>query len=173
MMPGRALALLCSLALAACSSSAENPTRVADVNPGLECVPYARALSGIQLAGDAWSWWRAAEGRYQRGTRPAVMAVLVFSRTQRLPDGHLAVVTALRGPREIVIAHANWVPGRILEDVAAIDVSTANDWTMVRVFNVETKTYGRPYPTEGFIYRAPAVALDATGAVYLLSRGSG
>ena len=32
-----------------------------------QCVPFARAASGIQIYGDAWTWWDQAEGRYQIG----------------------------------------------------------------------------------------------------------
>src|SRR3982750_166961 len=32
-----------------------------------QCVPFARAASGIQIYGDAWTWWSQAEGRYRRG----------------------------------------------------------------------------------------------------------
>ena len=31
--------------------------------PYLQCVPYARQVSGIQIYGDAWTWWDQAEGR--------------------------------------------------------------------------------------------------------------
>ena len=41
-----------------------------------ECVPFARAASGIQLYGDAWTWWTAADGKYERGTKPREGAVL-------------------------------------------------------------------------------------------------
>lgn len=155
---GRYAAALVLLALAGCAGARDSVTSAAPAPGPLECVPYARAVSGVELRGDAWTWWQAAEGRYRRGTAPAPGAVLVFGRTDHLPRGHLAVVTAVIGRREIRIAHANWVRGRITEDVPAIDVSAANDWSSVRVFNVEAAAYGQPYPTEGFIYRAPAVA---------------
>jgi hypothetical protein len=29
----------------------------------LQCVPYARQVSGIQIYGDAWTWWDQAAGR--------------------------------------------------------------------------------------------------------------
>jgi hypothetical protein len=39
--------------------------------PGyLQCVPYARQASGIQLFGDARTWWDQAAGRYSRGHAP-------------------------------------------------------------------------------------------------------
>lgn len=157
-VPGWVFAPLLMLALASCAGRQEQVSSLPATEGPLECVPYARAISGIELRGDAWSWWQAAEGRYRRGASPALEAVLVFSRTDRLPRGHLAVVTAMTGPREIRIAHANWVGGRVTEDVPVIDVSLANDWSAVRVFNVDRGGYGATYRTDGFIYRAPAVA---------------
>jgi len=41
--------------------------------------------SGIALRGDAWTWWDAAAGRYERGHAPRSGSVLVLSRTSRLP----------------------------------------------------------------------------------------
>src|SRR6478672_2506999 len=35
-----------------------------------QCVPYARDYSGIQIFGDAWTWWTQANGRYARGQLP-------------------------------------------------------------------------------------------------------
>ena len=39
---------------------------------GISCVPFARADSGIAVAGNAWQWWDNAEGRYARGDRGQV-----------------------------------------------------------------------------------------------------
>ena len=44
----------------------------------LQCVPFARMLSGIQIFGDAWTWWQKAAGRYAQGFVPKAGAVLVF-----------------------------------------------------------------------------------------------
>lgn len=123
----------------------------------LQCVPYARDASGIELYGDAWSWWQAAAGRYERGAAPLPGAVLVMKRDSRLPHGHVSVVTAILGPREIRVAHANWgyagkPRGRVERDVPVVDVSPDNDWSQVRVWN--GGSYGRIYPAHGFIYPA-------------------
>ena len=45
-------------------------TPVQALNEGLQCVPYARALTGVEIRGDAHTWWGQADGRYQRGTAP-------------------------------------------------------------------------------------------------------
>jgi hypothetical protein len=37
----------------------------------MECVPYARRVSGIELTGDAYLWWNEAAGRYERGNMRA------------------------------------------------------------------------------------------------------
>src|ERR1700760_1919724 len=36
----------------------------------MSCVPYARQVSGIKVAGNAWQWWNNSEGLYARGDQP-------------------------------------------------------------------------------------------------------
>lgn len=125
----------------------------------VSCVPFARAVSGIDLHGDAWTWWREAEGRYARGGTPRIGAVLVLKRTRFLPDGHVGVVAEVLGPREILVTQANWGShGAIHLRQPVQDISAANDWSLVRFMN-KLGTYGRAYPAQGFIYRAPPSAL--------------
>jgi len=121
------------------------------------CVPYARALSGIALSGDARTWWTAASGLYHRDSVPAPGSVLVFPAHGRMRGGHLSVVTRVVGPREIRVAHANWASGRnkgrIATDQAVVDVSARNDWTRVRVWYPPTASLGiTVWPTYGFIH---------------------
>ena len=113
----RALGGLLLLTLAACGGGRPPAPAVAEIAPQiavprpsepLQCVPYARQVSGIDLRGDAWTWWLQAEGRYARGKKPRPGAVLVFRNTRALPRGHLSVVTRMIHAREIVITHANW-----------------------------------------------------------------
>ncbi len=121
------------------------------------CVPYARAVSGVSLRGDADTWWAQAAGRYDRGTRPAPYAVLVLKPTSRLSAGHIGVVTGIIGPRKIRVSHANWgwnsaTRGRIYTHMPVLDVSPANDWSAVRFKHPDVDGYGRVYPALGFIY---------------------
>ena len=74
----------------------------------MECVTYARRHSRVELRGDAWRWWNAARGVYDRGHRPAPGAVLVLKR-QRGSLGHLAVVRRIVNARLILADHANWL----------------------------------------------------------------
>lgn len=122
---------------------------------GTECVPYARARSGIGIMGDAYTWWNTAAGRYQRGSLPLVGAVLVLRKTDRLRRGHLAVVAAVVGQREIRVDHANWQADALITGMAVIDVSPRNDWTQLRFWNKDARMWGRIYPAAGFIYNAP------------------
>jgi len=165
---GRLIAILASgLLLAACAS----PSRQAGLPAGtsvsaggaaemvaaarpLQCVPHARALSGLPIRGDAWTWWPAAEGRYLRGSAPQVGSVLVLKRTDRLRRGHLAVVTRVLGPREVLAEHANWLNrGKIHRNVPVVDVSPANDWSQVRLWYVPGDHLGGgTYPANGFIH---------------------
>ena len=118
----------------------------------LECVPFARAESGIRLYGDAASWWSGAAGRYRRGSEPERGGVLVFRRTGRLPHGHVSVGTERVAGREIRVAQANWVRGRIGRDEPVRDVSPGNDWTEVRVWWAPSRGLGTTvYPTYGFV----------------------
>lgn len=126
----------------------------------LQCVPYARELSGLDLRGDAWTWWSKAEGRYLKGAAPHPGAVLVFSKTRRLRLGHLAVVAEVRNSREIVVHQANWLNGgRIHRYTPVRDVSPNNDWSEVRVWYTPGRVYGsRSYAAYGFIYPQPVGA---------------
>lgn len=124
----------------------------------LQCVPYAREVSHIELSGDAFLWWAEAAGRYGRGYQPAVGSVLNFRATGRMPLGHVAVVTAVLGSRTILVTQANWVPGTITNDVTVEDVSPENNWSQVRVEYGNEDVMGSTYPTYGFIYDHAATA---------------
>lgn len=129
------------------------PAIVRGIRP-LQCVPYARTLSGINLRGDAWTWWNKANGRYAKGKVPRPGAVLVLSKTPRLRRGHLAVVTEVRNSREIVVHQANWLNGgRIHRYTPVRDVSKNNDWSAVRVWYTPGRVWGAgTYAVYGFIY---------------------
>jgi hypothetical protein len=122
---------------------------------GGNCVAYARAVTGIRIDGDAGSWWHHAEGRYQRGQNPVPGAVLVFKPHGRMWHGHVAVVSRILGSREILVDQANWIRGRVSTAMAVIDVSPANDWTMVKVRSQRGGV--RANPTFGFVYPDPVV----------------
>lgn len=155
----------------AVASEAPNPDGIHPYQGELmQCVPYAREVSGIDITGDAWSWWDAAEGKYERGHQPRFMAVLVLSRTDRLKLGHVAVVVDVLGPREIRVTHANFgsdpVSRRIVYDsMPAIDVSVANDWSLMRFWNYQAKAWGITYEASGFIYPEKTVTTVTTGPV--------
>ncbi|HEX7741650.1 MAG TPA: CHAP domain-containing protein [Sphingobium sp.] len=124
----------------------------------LQCVPFARQVSGIELYGDANSWWSQAEGRYERGHQPRPGAVLAFSSSRAMPIGHVAMVSQVVSDREVLLTHANWsYRGGIERNVRAIDVSPNNDWTDVRVWYGPIGGLGlRSNPAKGFIYASPA-----------------
>ena len=128
----------------------------------LQCVPYARVVSGVQIRGDALTWWDQAGAQYQRGHRPKKGAVLAFRPNGPMTLGHVAVVSRVLDDRRVLIRHANWsTPGAIEEDVLAIDVSDVGDWSAVRVWHSPTGQMGaRTNPTFGFIYPAKAILHD-------------
>jgi hypothetical protein len=119
----------------------------------LECVPYARAHSGVKLYGDAWTWWEKAAGKFARGFTPETGAVLVLAGYAGPQRGHVAVVRSLISAREIHVDHANWLgDGSIYLDDPVADVSENNDWSQVRIWNIQTGGWGsRIYPVQGFI----------------------
>ncbi len=127
------------------------------VNPGLQCVPFARQVSGIDITGDAHTWWSQANGRYMRGKTPEVGAVLVFRSSGGMRLGHVSVVSEIVSPRHILVDHANWPgpgfpKGRVARGVSMIDVSADNTWTVVRVeIHGDRDGFGRHYPTFGFV----------------------
>ncbi|MDH7973172.1 CHAP domain-containing protein [Sphingomonas sp. AR_OL41] len=126
-----------------------------------ECVPFARAASGIQIYGDAWTWWDQADGRYRRGYQPRVGAVIVFARSARLPLGHVAVISRVVTSRVVMVTHANWsridgARGHAEQDVTLTDVSANGDWSDVRVWYRGVDGLGSTaYPVYGFIYGTP------------------
>jgi len=150
----RTAALLALVSLSACGSSNGGPAPGAST--ALECVPYARQVSGIELYGDAADWWDQAVGRYPRGTDPVQGGVLVFRRTGRLAHGHVSVVSGVASSREIKVTQANWVHRRIGHDETVVDVSEAGDWSAVRVWWAPSHALGTTvYPTHGFISPSP------------------
>ena len=128
------------------------------IGAGLECVPFARQVSGIQIFGNAWTWWAQAAGRYAEGAAPRVGAVLVFRPAGVMKLGHVAVVSRVVSDRILMVTHANWsriggVRGQIERDVTLVDVSAANDWSQVRVWWRDSQGLGTTaYPVYGFIY---------------------
>lgn len=139
---------------------------VVTVTPGLafagdywQCVPFARLVSGIQIFGDAHTWWQQAAGRYQTGFTPKAGAVLCFKPTGHMRLGHVAVVSQVLTDRVIQITHANWSiiqgsRGQVENNVTVIDVSPAGDWSQVKVWYDPSRDLGATvYPTYGFIYQ--------------------
>ncbi len=151
----RFLPLLLLGALAACGTSRPPAPRLigrSDAVPGLSCVPFARELSVLAIYGDAYQWWARAAGRFARGHRPALGAVLVFRARPRMPLGHVSVVTGMVAPRQILVTQANWVSGQLGRDQLVVDISPRNDWSRVRVWWPPTGTLGiTDYATDGFI----------------------
>lgn len=129
------------------------PTVVPD-QPYSECVPYARLISGIQIWGDAVTWWAQASTKYVRSSRPAEGSVLVLRGWNDVTRGHVSAVREIVSSRILRVDHANWLKGgEISLNVPVIDVSDANDWSKVRVWHVPGGYWGgRTYEVEGFIH---------------------
>ncbi|TPG40347.1 CHAP domain-containing protein [Sphingomonas koreensis] len=143
-----------------------------------QCVTFARKISGIDIHGNANTWWRQAAGHYQRGHAPEVGAVLAFAASGRMRLGHVATVTKVVSDHEVLLTHANWShPGQIETNVRAVDVSPDGDWTQVKVWYAPTGGLGTTvYPVKGFIYpgSAPddAAPAKANPVVQMASKGA-
>ena len=160
------LAIASLLAAAAVPAEASGVSEIALVSGGgsislpamLQCVPYARTVSGIQIRGDAWTWWGQAAGKYARGDRPKLGAVMAFKPHGKMELGHVAAISGIIDSRTVLLRHANWslingARGQIENDVRAVDVSPANDWSEVRVWFAPLQGLGSTaWPVHGFIY---------------------
>jgi surface antigen len=137
---------------------------------GWQCVPFARMFSGVNLFGNAFTWWNQAVGKYDRGTAPKAGAVLVFKATGAMRVGHVATVSKIVSDRIIKVTHANWSMinghrGQVENDVTVVDASPANDWSQVKVWYAPIKSIGiKAYPVYGFIYGGKALAKAAGDA---------
>jgi surface antigen len=129
----------------------------------LQCAPFAREVSGIDIHGNANTWWGQAAGRYDRGQTPVAGAVMAFKAVRSMPVGHVAMVSRIVSDREVLLTHANWSRrGGIERDVRAVDVSPAGDWSQVRVWFAGNGDLGTTvYPLAGFIYSGKAPAATA------------
>jgi hypothetical protein len=132
--------------------SADRPGMVSPAHK-LSCVPFARENSTIKIFGDAYTWWDQARDRYTREEMPRAGSVLVLDGYAGPKRAHLAVVARIISSREIRVDHANWLnDGNIYLNSPVIDVSAANDWSAVRVFNNRDGHLGvKNYNVRGFI----------------------
>jgi surface antigen len=146
------------------SDDAYEPTAyVADRSARLQCVPFARREGGVEIYGNANTWWRQAAGRYERSSAPEEGGVMVLRGYASANRGHVAVVREIVSPRLIIVDHANWLNnGEITRNVPVRDVSEAGDWSKVQVWHVPGRHWGgRVYQVQGFILDAVAEAQRA------------
>jgi hypothetical protein len=134
------------------SETAHNAVAESDQSP-LQCATYARLHSSVKIYGDAYTWWDQAAGRFTRRASPQEGAVIVLNGYAGPDRAHLAVVRKVISPREIRVDHSNWLNDELIYiDDPVVDVSTDNDWSKVRVWNIKTGGWGgRIYPVQGFI----------------------
>lgn len=121
--------------------------------PRLQCVPFARSESGVEIYGNANTWWAQAAGRYARERKPEEGAVLVMRGYAGANRGHVAVVREIVSDRVVLVDHSNWLNrGEVTRAVPVRDVSPNHDWTQVQVWHVPGAHWGgRTYRVQGFI----------------------
>jgi hypothetical protein len=109
-----------------------------------QCVPFARLISGIQIFGDARTWWQQAIGRYETGVQPQTGAVLCFKPTARMRLGHVAVVSQV-----------------------------LTDWSQVKVwYDPNRDLGGSTYAVHGFIYPDATARVIAASGMSRLQSGA-
>jgi hypothetical protein len=96
--------------------------------------------------------------------------------------GHVAMVSRVIDSRTVLLRHANWSPingvrGQTENDVRAVDVSDANDWSAVRVWYAPIQdlgtTHGRSTALSTIAPRMPhRIASLGTGATLRLASAS-
>jgi len=121
--------------------------------PRLQCVPFARRESGVEIYGDADTWWEQAQARFSTTSSPDDGAVIVMRGYRNPNRGHVGVVRQVVNRRLILVDHANWMNrGEITRRVPVRDVSEAGDWSQIQVWNVRGRHWGgRVYDVQGFI----------------------
>lgn len=139
-----------------------NAPRIVEGVARQQCVPFARRISGVDIYGDANTWWAAAAGRYPRSGTPAPGSVIVMRGYNDPGRGHVAVVAEIVSERVIRIDQANWLNHEETSlSVPVLDVSAANDWSEVRVWYIPGQHWGgRIYQVEGFIHNFQLQAMN-------------
>ncbi len=147
-------AILAPRAFERAPDAAYEPTAyVANRRARLQCVPFARREAGVEIHGNANTWWAQAAGRYARTDRPSEGAVMVLHGFASANRGHVGVVREVVSERMVIVDHANWLnAGEITRNVPIRDVSPNNDWSQVQVWHVPGRHWGgRTYNVQGFI----------------------
>jgi hypothetical protein len=122
--------------------------------PPEQCVPFARRLSGVEIYGNANTWWgQAPRANYTRTEEPEVGSVMTMMGYRTSSRGHVAVVQEVVSDRVVLIDHANWLnSGEVTRAVPVRDVSPNGDWSQVQVWHVPGGQWGvRVYRVQGFI----------------------
>ena len=164
--------LLSSVLRPAAPAAAAPATQLSPaVNQGWQCAQFARLFTGIQIFGDAGTWWEKAVGKYARGFTPQAGSVLVFRPYGPMTRGHVAVVSQVLTDRIIQVTHANWSlingrRGQVEKDVTVVDVSPTGNWSQVKVWYDPSNNLGTTvYPTYGFVYKAQQMMQAAGDAM--------
>jgi surface antigen len=159
-------ALVLAIASPVLAIDSGKPSAAASVQRHWECVPIARALSGIEIFGNAHTWWGQAAGRFNRGSTPKRGAVLAFKPHGSMRLGHVAAVSRVIDDRTVLVTHSNWSlingrRGQIERNVKVIDVSPQGDWSRVRVWFAPLGDLGGTvWPVHGFIYPQAAAPMS-------------
>ncbi len=144
---------------AAASGPETRPASGKELPPYLQCVPYAREMSGIadlrRRAYVVGPGGRAVPARPHAAGRRSD-GVSAASQDEAGPCGRRRPESSIA--RTVLLNHSNWSPingrrGQIERNVKAIDVSPDNDWSSVRVWYHPLQAFGKTrWPVHGFIH---------------------
>ncbi len=117
-----------------------------------QCVPYARSRSGIQLSGNAYTWWAQAKSK---GSIPHPGSVLSMPQqgSGAIKDyGHVAYVVKIVNQSEIIVDHANW-DGNETRHLGVRVRDVSGNWKSVNIESAPGAGFGATaYTVNGFVY---------------------
>lgn len=141
----RSLVLVLPLLLAACAGGRGS------WNGSVQCAPYAREHSAVNLRGAAASWWGEAQGQYNRTSSPCGGCAGVSIYRQAAIGPCFCGQTGAKFP-PCAGGSRKLGAGEVTHRAPVVDVSPNNNWTRVRVWWSPIHAMGKTvYPVYGFI----------------------
>src|SRR3546814_12961734 len=109
-----------------------------------QCVTYARKISGIDIHGNANTWWGKAKGHYERGHEPREGAVLAFAPPGKMRPGHVAMVSNTLSDRVVLPTHPHWSrPAPVATEHPPLPVTPAGDSSGAKVWSGHARAQTR------------------------------
>jgi len=127
-------------------------SRVVDNAVGGSCVLYARTASGIDINGRCVSAGGSRGRRYLRGSIRRWARLLVLAQTSVAARAS-RVVREVIDPRDILVDHSNWVPGRVITGCRCRTSRRRTTGLSCAFYNPRYGVFGSIYRADGSFYR--------------------